>query len=100
MRSSGFADTGRTAVLSAVILFLGSTLALAQTTQVQVPVAPQAPAAAQSRADLFRVAACTGCAPLVPLWPNGAPGALGTADTDVPTLETFLPAQTRRRRVW
>ena len=26
-----------------------------------------------------------------PLWPNGAPGALGTADKDIPTLTPFLP---------
>lgn len=28
----------------------------------------------------------------IPLWPNGAPGALGTADKDIPTLTAFLPA--------
>jgi len=27
------------------------------------------------------------------LWPNGAPMAQGTAETDVPTLTTYLPAQ-------
>ena len=27
----------------------------------------------------------------IPLWPDGAPGALGTADKDVPTLTAFLP---------
>src|SRR5215470_16304673 len=26
-----------------------------------------------------------------PLWPNGAPGALGTADKDVPTLTPYFP---------
>ena len=26
-----------------------------------------------------------------PLWPGGAPGALGTADKDIPTLTAFLP---------
>ena len=26
-----------------------------------------------------------------PLWPGGAPGALGTADKDIPTLTPFLP---------
>lgn len=26
-----------------------------------------------------------------PLWPNGAPGALGTADKDIPTLTVYLP---------
>ncbi len=29
--------------------------------------------------------------PAMPLWPNGAPGALGTADKDVPTITAFLP---------
>jgi len=29
--------------------------------------------------------------PPVPLWPNGAPGALGTGDNDIPTLTAFLP---------
>jgi acetyl esterase/lipase len=27
-----------------------------------------------------------------PLWPEGAPGALGTADKDIPTLTPFFPA--------
>ncbi len=27
----------------------------------------------------------------IPLWPSGAPGALGTADKDIPTLTAFLP---------
>jgi len=27
----------------------------------------------------------------MPLWPDGAPGALGTADKDIPTLTAFLP---------
>jgi acetyl esterase/lipase len=29
----------------------------------------------------------------VPLWPNGAPGALGSDDTDQPTLTIFLPEE-------
>jgi acetyl esterase/lipase len=28
----------------------------------------------------------------IPLWPSGAPGALGTAEQDIPTLTAFLPA--------
>ena len=28
----------------------------------------------------------------IPLWPAGAPGALGTAEQDIPTLTAFLPA--------
>lgn len=27
----------------------------------------------------------------IPLWPDGAPGALGKADADIPTLTAFLP---------
>lgn len=27
----------------------------------------------------------------MPLWPNGAPGALGTADEDIPTLQLYQP---------
>lgn len=30
--------------------------------------------------------------PAIPLWPNGAPGALGDAPKDVPTLTPYLPA--------
>ncbi len=32
----------------------------------------------------------------IPLWPGGAPGALGTADTDTPTLTAFLPPVEKR----
>jgi acetyl esterase/lipase len=28
----------------------------------------------------------------IPLWPGGAPGALGTAEPDIPTLTAFLPS--------
>ena len=28
----------------------------------------------------------------LPLWPEGAPGALGTSETDIPTLTVFLPS--------
>ena len=39
---------------------------------------------------------CSRChaAPLdpIPLWPGGAPGALGTGEDDIPTLTAFLPA--------
>ena len=39
-------------------------------------------------------AATAHAAPLdpIPLWPAAAPGALGTADHDIPTLTAFLPA--------
>jgi acetyl esterase/lipase len=31
----------------------------------------------------------------LPLWPNGAPGALGTEPKDIPTLSAFLPESAR-----
>ena len=27
----------------------------------------------------------------IPLWPEGAPGALGTSTNDIPTLTVYLP---------
>jgi acetyl esterase/lipase len=30
--------------------------------------------------------------PEIPLWPNGAPGALGTSSNDIPTLTPYLPS--------
>src|SRR5580704_9830349 len=30
----------------------------------------------------------------VPLWPDGAPGALGTSSNDIPTLTPYLPDST------
>src|SRR2546430_12871256 len=30
-----------------------------------------------------------------PLWPDGAPGALGKADKDIPTLTAYLPEPTK-----
>lgn len=43
---------------------------------------------------LFLAAATLHAAPLepIPLWPGGAPGALGEKDDDKPTLTAFLPA--------
>lgn len=34
----------------------------------------------------------------VPLWPGGAPAALGTSSNDIPTLTTFLPEVTNATR--
>jgi len=38
-----------------------------------------------------RVAAQPAAGEAIPLWPDGAPGALGNQPTDVPTLTPFLP---------
>jgi acetyl esterase/lipase len=35
---------------------------------------------------------CSSAGPPLPLWPQGAPGALGAADADVPTLTPFFPS--------
>jgi acetyl esterase/lipase len=32
---------------------------------------------------------------IIPLWPNGAPGAQGTGDKDIPTITVYLPRSTR-----
>lgn len=32
----------------------------------------------------------------IPLWPEGAPGALGSQDQDVPTLTPYVPAEAQR----
>lgn len=44
-------------------------------------------------AAVLTLAAAATAAPLqpLPLWPDGAPGALGTADKDIPTLTPYLP---------
>ena len=31
---------------------------------------------------------------VIPLWPNGAPGALGSSTNDIPTLTPYLPDAT------
>lgn len=36
--------------------------------------------------------------PPVPLWPDGAPGALGTSSNDIPTLTPYLPETTNATR--
>ncbi len=40
---------------------------------------------------MLAAAATAARLPPLPLWPNGAPGALGTADKDIPTLTPYLP---------
>lgn len=46
-------------------------------------------------AGLFTATLATAAPPqdgaILPLWPGGAPGALGTADTDIPTITAYLP---------
>jgi acetyl esterase/lipase len=51
------------------------------------------PAAAQQTAPAASPTAAQPAAPpATPLWPQGAPGALGTAPADIPTITPYLPA--------
>ncbi len=43
---------------------------------------------------IFRAQAET----IIPLWPDGAPGALGSASNDVPTLTVYLPSREKPTR--
>jgi acetyl esterase/lipase len=54
-----------------------------------------APAVAQQPAP--QPAPAAAAAVWVPLWPQGAPGALGTEQPDIPDVEVFLPAKNLAR---
>jgi acetyl esterase/lipase len=78
MRRGGF-------VLAWVVAMSGA-MGLAQAPAAQVPAA-QAPAAQVPAA----APAANGPAPML-LWANGAPGAVGDADDDKPSLTAYIPA--------
>ena len=78
MRRGGF-------VIAWVVAMSGA-MGLAQAPAAQVPAA-QAPAAQVQGA----APAANGPAPML-LWANGAPGALGDADDDKPTITAYIPA--------
>jgi acetyl esterase/lipase len=69
MRRSGFV------LVCAIAILMSGVVALGQAPAVQQTVA----------------AAANGPAPML-LWPKGAPGALGVADEDKPSLTAYLPA--------
>ena len=71
MRRSGFVAV----VAIAFVVLMSGVVGLGQAPVVQPPVA----------------AAANGPAPML-LWPEGAPGALGTADEDKPSITVYLPA--------
>jgi acetyl esterase/lipase len=77
MRRGGF--------LIAWVVAMSGAMGLAQAPAAQVPAA-QAPAAQQAAAP-----AANGPAPML-LWANGAPGAVGDADDDKPSLTAYIPA--------
>lgn len=59
----------------------------------QVPVAPAAAPAAQPGGLMSGGMAWPSTLPApVPLWANGAPGALGSSEEDTPTIAAFIPA--------
>jgi acetyl esterase/lipase len=65
------------------ILAFGIFVAVTVSCTAQQTTVPALPAASRNAA----AAAPT----WVPLWPEGAPGALGTAPEDIPAIEVFLP---------
>ena len=78
MRRGGF--------LIAWVVAMSGAMGLAQAPAAQVPAA-QAPAAQVQAA----APAANGPAPML-LWANGAPGAVGDADDDKPSLTAYIPA--------
>ncbi len=85
-----FAVRMRAATAGAAVLAMSGVMALGQSTQtVQVPAAPSG--------SNVTVAPVVGGPPPMPLWANGAPGALGTADEDTPTLAAYIPASNPTR---
>lgn len=73
MRGTGWA--------CACVLVMSGTVGRAQTApDTTPPPMTSAPAASNAAATPQ------------PLWPNGAPGALGTAEDDIPTLTPYIPA--------
>src|ERR1017187_8076035 len=68
------------------VVAMSGAMGLAQAPAAQVPAA-QAPAAQVQGA----APAANGPAPML-LWANGAPGALGDADDDKPTITAYIPA--------
>lgn len=53
------------------------------------PAAANAPQAARGRGPAPAASAADMIAPTIPLWENGAPGAMGDTDADKPTLTIF-----------
>jgi len=70
--------SGLLAVVAVVVVLMSAAMGLAQAPAAGQPGTPAVPAAS--------------AAPTVLLWPDGAPGALGTADDDKPSLAVYLPA--------
>ena len=60
---------------------------LACATTQPAPITPSAPPTAQPRPLVARAQSA------IPLWANGAPGALGTADVDRPIITPYLPPE-------
>lgn len=91
MRSMELAGRVRPVLIWGMGVILSGPFAVAQATQV--PAGRQSSAVRPAPPTISEQVACAGCPAAIPLWANGAPGALGTADDDIPTLQTFLPAQ-------
>lgn len=79
MRRSGFVAV----VAIAICIAMSGVVGLAQAASSAQALTVQQPVAA--------AVAANGPAPML-LWPEGAPGALGVADEDKPTITAYLPA--------
>ena len=71
-------------VLAALSLSAGAQIAPPVATgPVAMPMQPKQPPSMDHSADVHA---------FVPLWPNGAPGAVGKAEADIPAVSIYLPA--------
>lgn len=71
------------AVLAVPLVASAQNATPATTGTVGMPMQPRQPVSMDNSADLHS---------FVPLWPNGAPGALGTTEVDTPAVSLYLPA--------
>ena len=78
-----------------VALVCACAVGMAVTAAAQVAAGPQ-PGAAQPASGAGQTSGGMNWPSTLPnpeaLWPNGAPGALGTSEEDIPTIAAFIPA--------
>src|ERR1019366_8280682 len=76
-----------------LVLAVGGAAAMGQPMPTQTSAPAAAPAATQPGGRMSGGMAWPSNLPApMPLWPNGAPGALGSSEEDTPTIAAFIPA--------
>src|ERR1035441_5354373 len=89
MRRSGLWFAG----VVGLVLAVGGAAAMGQPMPAQASAPAAAPAAAQPGVRMSGGMAWPSNLPApMPLWANGAPGALGSSEEDTPTIAAFIPA--------